>query len=147
MKTIGYRFKSSFLAIFFVFCTLSCVTQKKESMKKNKVHDISTGEGKYIITAPIVFKSFIKKNGEASDKKELYIQRSIQDYYIKFCESKVTREELEKQLSKINGLIKALTLEVEYRNGDWDICDENMMQQSRVGKYIIIHRIIANNQK
>ncbi|MFK7799311.1 MAG: hypothetical protein AB8E82_17810 [Aureispira sp.] len=111
-------------------------------MKKNKVADISTGDHKYILTAPIVSKNFVKKNGAPSSNKEIYIQRSIQDYYIKFCESKIKREVLEDYLANKTGLMKVVTLEVELKNGYWDICDENFMQQSRMGEYMIIHRII-----
>ena len=116
-------------------------------MKKNKVKDSPTNHGTYIIKAPIVFKNFVKKNGQVTDKKEIYIQRSIQDYFVKFCESKINREELENTLAGIHGEIKAVTLEVEFLDGYWDICDENFSQQSRMGKYIVIHRIIADKEK
>lgn len=111
-------------------------------MIKNKTQDISSGNEKYIITAPIVFKNFTKKNAETTDILEMYLQRSTQDYYIKFCESIVTRKQLEERLSQVKGAIKALKLEVEFREGNWDICDENELQQSRVGKYVIIHQIL-----
>lgn len=68
-----------------------------------------------------------------------------QDYFIKFCESKVTAKELEDQLAKVEGFIKMLQLEVEFRKGHWDICDGNMMQQSRVGEYVVIHKIIKDS--
>ena len=75
-------------------------------------------------------------------KKNIYIERSIQNYFIKFCESHITSEDLEEKLSKISSPIKALKLEIEYRKGNWDICDENEDQQSRVGEYVIVHRIL-----
>lgn len=111
---------------------------------KNKTPDESTGDGKYIVAAPIVSKSFVKKNGQPTGHSELYLQRSIQDYYIKFCESSVTRKELENYLDSLDELIKVAQLEVEFRDGYWDICDDNYMQQSRVGEYVVIHRIISN---
>ena len=61
---------------------------------------------------------------------DLYIERSVQDYFIKFCESKVSREELETHLSTKNTEIKVATLEVEFLDGSWDICDGNFEQQS-----------------
>ncbi|MEM7373305.1 MAG: hypothetical protein AAF587_32065 [Bacteroidota bacterium] len=112
-------------------------------MKRNKTPDQKTGDQTYVISAPIVEKRFVKKNGQAIDRKELYIQRSIQDYFIKFCESAVSREELEQELAKIDGLIKTLTVEVEFRDGAWDICDEQDQQQSRMGKYVIVHKIVS----
>lgn len=142
MEDIRHRF-SWLLLILVVFCMPSCtLLHQKENMKKNKMADTSTGDHKFILTAPIVSKSFVKKNGAATNHKEYYIQRSIQDYYIKFCESKIKRKVLEDYLANKSGLIKTVTLEVELKNGHWDICDENFMQQSRMGEYMIIHRII-----
>jgi len=107
--------------------------KQKEQTKPSK---------KQILTAPIVLKSFSNKNGEPNEQKEYYLQASIQDYYIKFCESSISQKDLENHLSSLTGLIKVVTLEIEYRDGFWDICNENMEKQSRSGKYIIIHRII-----
>jgi len=97
---------------------------------------------KFILTAPIVQKEFKNKIGKHTKQKEYYLQASIQDYYIKFCESSISHKDLENHLSSLTGLIKAVTLEIEYRDGFWDICNEKMEQQSRSGKYVIIHRII-----
>ena len=131
-----------FLVTFslLICCVSSCTSSKESTIKKKR--NISSADGKVIISAPIVSKPFIKKNGEPTDRTELYIRRSIQDYFIKFCESEVTREALEDHLSGINGLIKAVSLEVEFREGEWDVCDENLAQQSRIGEYVVIHRIV-----
>lgn len=104
--------------------------------------DTRSGDQKFIITAPLVLKSFVKKNSQPTDLKEWYIQRSIQDYFIKFCESPVNRQELEDYLSKTGNPLNVATLEVEFRKGNWDICDDNELMQSRVGEYVIIHRIV-----
>jgi hypothetical protein len=111
-------------------------------MKKEKTEDTSSGDKKVIVTAPLVLKSFVKKSGERTDLKEWYIQRSIQDYFIKFCESKVTRQELEAYLAEHGGPLKTAKLEVEFREGNWDICDDNELMQSRVGAYVVIYRIV-----
>ena len=95
-----------------------------------------------LITAPIVKKGFVKKNGVVMDYKEYYIQGSVQDYFIKFCESDITSKELKEQLNKIDSEIKTLILEVEFREGNWDICYDTENLESRVGEYIVIHRII-----
>lgn len=120
----------------------SCSSQKKVIMSKNKTKDISSSEGKYIISAPIVIKNFVKKNGELTKHEEFYIRRSIQDYYIKFCESKISREDIENHLATMDKEIKVATLEVEFLDGYWDICDDDFEQQSRMGAYVIIHRIV-----
>ena len=97
-----------------------------------------------LVTAPIVEKAFVKKNGQPTELKEYYIQQSIQDYFIKFCESGITKEDLTNYLSKFDTKIPSATLEIEYREGSWDICNGNQEQQSRIGEYVIIHRIIEN---
>ena len=118
-------------------------THKTNNKTINKTKDVATGKKTYIISAPIVMKSFVTKRGEATGHKEMYIQRSIQDYYIKFCESKINQEDLENHLASIDSEIKMATLEVEFRNGEWDTCEPTTeQQQSRIGEYVIIHRII-----
>ena len=135
-----------FLILIVSLFSISCGIQKEITMTKNKLEDIPTAEEKLIITAPIVLKNFTRKNAEMMEFSEMYIQRSTEDFFIKFCESKISRKELENFLSKIEGEIKAPTLEVEFLEGTWDICDENELMQSRIGKYVIIHRIIEENK-
>ena len=111
-------------------------------MKKRM--DQQTSGGRVIISAPIVKKSFVAKNGKVSDKTELYVQRSIQDYFIKFCESEISREELEAHVAGIDSFINAVKMEVEFRKGDWDVCDNEAVEvQSRTGEYVVIFRIIS----
>ncbi|MEM7186077.1 MAG: hypothetical protein AAF466_05400 [Bacteroidota bacterium] len=112
-------------------------------MEKKKVKDTTTSEGTLLITAPVVSKKIITPEGQVTDETELYIRRSIQDYYIKFCESDVTRDELETHLDGLEGEIKAVTMEVVQLDGDWDICDGVQLQPTRVGPYMIIRRIAA----
>jgi hypothetical protein len=95
-----------------------------------------------IITVPVVRKKFVKKNTKITDYDEYYLQRSIQDYFIKFCESKVTRKEIESALKKVKGPIKTLTLKVEFKEGFWDSCEEGVMVQSRTGEYVVIMEIM-----
>ncbi len=111
-------------------------------MPQNKTPDEKTENNTFIISAPIVAKDFYKKNGAKTDVQEYYIRRSVQDYFIKFCEGKVLRKDLEEALAKIPGEMKSLKMEVEFRDGSWDICDDNVEQQSRIGKYVIIHKIL-----
>ena len=63
---------------------------------------------------------------------------------MKFCESNVDRVELQDYLDHLGDDLKVATLEVEIRNGNWDICDDNLERQSRMGEYMIIHRIIKD---
>ncbi len=122
---------------------MSCSSQKTASTPKNIVEDIPIGDGKYIVSAPVIFKSFVKKNGVATKHKEAYVRHSNQDYYIKFCKSKINRNDLENYLSK-NKNIKLARLEVEFRKGLWDVCDGNFQQQSRKGAYVVVHSIVKD---
>lgn len=110
--------------------------------KQNKTKDFSSGDNTYIINVPISEKTFVNKKGVATDKKEFYIQRSIQDYFIKFCESQVSLEELKAAWEKKEGFMKALRLEVEFKKGEWDNCgDTDTAPESRIGEYVVIHKI------
>lgn len=95
-----------------------------------------------IITAPIVTKNFVNKAGVTTGQVEYYIQQSMQDYFIKFCESNVSIKELNEKLENIEGDIKALQLEVEMRDGHWDICDGSHEIQSRIGEYMVIIKVL-----
>ncbi len=129
------------IVLFIVSLSMTfCTAKKKTPMSKiDKTDAITT-----IVTAPIVSKTFVSKSGKSTSQKDLYLQASIQDYYIKFCESKITRKELENHLAAKDDFFKTATLEIEYRDGLWDSCNEENDQQSRSGKYVIIHRIINN---
>ena len=83
----------AFLLVSF-FVLFACGTN--ETVVRNKTPDKKNEEkGTYIISVPIVEKPMVIK-GEIQEITDLYIERSVQDYFIKFCESKVTREELER---------------------------------------------------
>ncbi len=142
MKTFIYLV----LLLSLSLLNISCSTYK-ETLSKPKTKDIITNAKKQIITAPVIIKNFTKKNGEITSKKDIYIRRSIKDYFIKFCESDITQKQLENHLSKIKEDIKTITLEVEFLKGYWT-CYSNTsiatMPQSRMGDYVIIYRIIKN---
>ena len=93
------------------------------------------------ITSPIIEKPFIKKNGVSTDQMEYYIRRSMQDYFIKFCESPINRAELDTYLESVNDPIKTATMDIEIRQGEWDNCGQPIGPQSRVGTYIVILKI------
>jgi hypothetical protein len=112
---------------------------------KNKT-SVPASDSIQVIRGLIVEKSFVNKAGKISDFKEMYFRLSVQDYYIKFCESKITKTDLQAHLDSLpdTGLMneKAATLEIEIKNGEWDRCDEEYPVQSRVGDYIVIYRIV-----
>lgn len=137
--TLYHYSKLNFVLLLLVGMSLSCSIRKE---KEQSVYDTPNPLAYTTITAPIVKKNFVNKAGRTTDHVEYYIQRSIQDYYIKFCESNVSIKELNEKLESIEGDIKALQLEVEFRNGEWDICDENHEAQSRIGEYAVILKIL-----
>ena len=85
----------------------------------------------------VIEKEFYKKNGKPTGKKELYLRCSVQDYFIKICESNYTEKEL------TNYINKGITAEIEIIEGEWDICNPNDHEiQSRIGKYAVIKKIL-----
>lgn len=130
-------------AVLLLFAACKRIAATESTMKKHpKRADQKSAENRVIITAEIVEKSFVNKAGKVSDKKEFYIRRSIQDYFIKFCESEVSAEELRTAWEKETGFIKTLRMEVEFRKGNWDDCGEEAEEvQSRMGEYAVLHKL------
>ncbi len=90
----------------------------------------------------VVEKPFVNKIGEPSEVKELYLRCSVADYYIKFCESTVSRKDLEPYLNK------GIQVKMEIREGSWDICPEDSeFAQSRIGQYVVIKEIRKKEKK
>ena len=84
----------------------------------------------------VIEKPFVQKNGKVSKYKEIYFRCSVQDYFIKFCESEVTKKQMKKYINK------GISVVMEIREGSWDICEDSPQEmQSRIGKYVVIHSI------
>lgn len=136
---------TKYITLLFLVIFFSCNSSKETTETNtpiNKTADVKTTGNRVIISAPIVPKTFVKKNGEETDIMEYYVSRSIQDYFIKFCESEVTLQDLEKVMYHEDESLNTLKLEVEFKNGEWDSCDELNRVQSRTGEYVVIYRII-----
>ncbi len=102
-------------------------------------------DSRFIISGQLVEKEFIKKNGEPTGSMELYLRASVQDYFIKFCESDVSREELEQFIVESETDIPPpITLEIEIiYDSHWYICEDDQHEiQSIVGDYVILKKII-----
>ena len=138
MKTYIYLFAACLLLFS---CKKTAITESTMG-KYQKRADQKSGENRVVITAEIVEKTFVNKAGKVTDKKEFYIRRSIQDYFIKFCESEVSSEDLRTAWEKETGFIKTLRMEVEFRKGNWDDCGEEEVElQSRVGEYAVLYTV------
>lgn len=136
--------KVLFVLLLIVPFLFSCSTSHDAQIPVHEMKpDLSASDSTFIISAPLVEKKFVMKNGKEMDFTEWYIRRSVQDYFIKFCESSITRKDLENALNaRLESMQKILKLEIQYKEGSWDICDDNLMQQSRIGRYVIIHKIV-----
>lgn len=86
--------------------------------------------------AELIEVNFSNKIGEASELKELYLRCSVQDYFIKFCESGVTRAQLEPFVNK------GIKVKMTVVDGNWDICPGDFQDmQSRTGRYAVIESL------
>ncbi|NOQ75526.1 MAG: hypothetical protein GQ574_26185 [Crocinitomix sp.] len=116
--------------LLFLFTLMACEVSKDSS---NSMQKKAQDPGNFIISGHIVEKDFVKKNGQSSGLTELYFRASVQDYFIKFCESKITKKDLEPFIDKI------VTVHAEIRDGNWDICEDDPQEmQSRIGAYLVV---------
>lgn len=129
MNKVGfYSYVQNFLLL------ISTVIFISNAYAIEKTADQQTEENRFIVSGTVT------KKGD-----RYYLSRSVQDYYINFCESNISLKQFTSYLEKLTGFIKSVTLEVEYR----PINRENQCQNEAddfnlSGKYIIIHKIITN---
>ena len=117
------------LCFFFL---LSCSSSKTTSIPDVKEKSVAS-----FYSCELIEKEFVNKIGKSGGFKELFLRCSVQDYFIKICESKVTTEQLKKYLNS------GIKVEMQIKNGNWDICEYTLEpQQSRIGEYAIITKII-----
>lgn len=127
--------KQLILIITLIFAFAGCKTPSKTVAQEPKGLKMSNATPN-IYSCELIEKEFYNKSGKATGIRELYLRCSVQDYFIKICESNVTRKELEPYLDK------GITVEVEIKEGLWDHCSDNVAEvQSRMGSYIIIKSI------
>lgn len=87
--------------------------------------------------ATIVKEQFINKGGKATNQVVYYHKDGKEQYFIKFCESNLTRKSVDKFIDEKFHVAYKLT------EGLWDICeDDPAYAQSRTGKYVVIRKII-----
>ena len=84
----------------------------------------------------LIEKEFVNKKMKASGYKEYYLRCSVQDYFIKFCESSVTKKTLEPLLNQ------GIGVDMEIFQGEWDSCpSDSFPVQSRTGYYAVIKNV------
>jgi hypothetical protein len=120
--------------LFLSLVIAACGTTKQSNMNKTPNQDTNT------LTGQIVKEEFSDKGGRSSGVYEYYLRCSVQDYFIKFCESTVTKKEID--ALKL-GEFDTIKVEAKIIDGNWDICpnDPDLMQ-SRVGEYVVIYKIV-----
>jgi|GEM_PF-5282808 len=90
-------------------------------------------------TGHLIEKPFIDKAGRPAGGADLYLRLSMGDYFIKFSESSVTREDLAIHVGSV------VSLAGEIRDGDWDIGPGDPPEmQSRIGPYFVVSRIVGD---
>ena len=92
------------------------------------------------LTGHIVQKEFINKAEKPSGFYEYYLRCSIQDYFIKFCESGITKKDIDAlNLGEFDGI----TVDAEIKDGSWDICPNDPQEmQSRIWQYVVVYKIL-----
>lgn len=121
------------LPFILLVSLFSCSSQKETTLQNKELPKEMGLTESQTTSCQLVEKEFINKGGKVTEYKELYLRCSIQDYFIKLCESKVTRKELEPYINS------GITVKMEIKQGMWDHCDPNpAYAQSRTGTYVSI---------
>jgi hypothetical protein len=124
-----------FILVGLLIVISACGVSENSTMEKHNKEPLS--DSKNILGGILVEHPFSSKNGETSEIMELYLRCSVQDYFIKFCESSVTSDQLKPFLNK------SVALEIEMKDGEWDNClTEDVHVQSRIGKYLAVKGIV-----
>ena len=106
--------------------------------QQKKLQEQPTDSDREVLTCQLIQKPFINKGGRDMGYKEYFLRCSIQDYFIKWCESDLKPEDVEAYLDS------GISVEVEIHQGNWDICPEDGHGevQSRGGRYVTLHKIV-----
>ena len=120
------------ILLLFIACTGPEKVVEQQTTAPKSMMDLEPN----VYNCQLIEKTFVNKGGKVTEYTELYLRCSVQDYFIKFCESNVTREDLKPYLNQ------GISVEVEIKDGMWDHCSEDpAYAQSRTGTYIVIKKI------
>lgn len=137
----------AFLSLFLFtmasgFLLTNCTSLKTNPMVHNKTPDKKNKNGYLEFSCEVISKPFVNKRGQKTNRVDYYLRRSIQDYFIKFCESSISQSDLESHLKlQENKSIKMIRVEADFNEGSWDDCGQGDEVESRMGEYAIIKRI------
>ena len=123
--------KLTLLLFILPLILMSCSSSKEPIGNPMSLTDLGT------TSCLLIEKDFTNKGGKVTEYKELYLRCSVQDYFIKICESNVSLEDLKPYIGK------GITVDMEVKMGMWDHCNENpAYDQSRTGPYAVIKSIV-----
>jgi hypothetical protein len=123
------------LAVFFLLLAACHPKPSSQDIAMNSTDSLTLRMQGSLFQTP-----FMNKVGRTDDaQQEPYLLFQGEEYFIKFCEGKVTREEVRKLMGK------PIEWQGSLHNGSWDICpgDPDYMQ-SRMGKYVAIESITTS---
>lgn len=143
--------KNWLIVLISISLTVSCTSYKAGTeTKQNLMKKEKSNNDKFIVSGPIISKEHVLKNSQGSGEYEYYFRMSMGDFFIKFCESSISKEKFENYLNtaKLSDIMgdKVVILEIELiSNGMLDNCDQKNLDiqlQSRMGDYVIIKKIV-----
>ena len=121
-------------------CSVSYKNSNNDAVSKDK-ELLSSKNSLRTYSGQVVSKISETKGSKNPNEGDLYFRLSTGDYFIKFCESDVTFDQIEPFIQK-EFEIKSVSLEIEFKEGEWDNCKEPGYVQSRTGPYVIIKKIL-----
>lgn len=123
--------KHVILPTLFLFSIVVCKAQSITNTTTSMSEDTLTWK------ATVVKVPFINKRGkEVEGMADLFLQKDEKKYFIKFMGGKVLRKAVEPYLHK------EITVQLSLRKGNWDTEEGNNYQQSRVGEYVVLYKIL-----
>lgn len=115
----------------YVFIFLGCIFSLEASSKMSNMNSSDTTELEGVI---LKMTEVNPPGSKIKSNTDFYIQASLKSYFIKLCESSVSKD----QLAELVGMQVKAKLNV--RDGFWDMCGDAIVQ-SRTGPYAALHSI------
>ena len=134
---------SSYLFTPLLTCVIACHSTKNQHRMDTPKSEIYNKKTDGILRCEIILKAYENKNGKIiREVQEYYLRCSADDYFIKFCECKVSKDDI---IAHFNSqkLINPIAVKAKILSGEWDSCDTTERVQSRTGKYVQILEIVS----
>ena len=120
-------------------CSVSYKNSNNDALSKKEL--LSSKNSLRTYSGQVVSKTTETKGSKNPNQGDLYFRLSTGDYFIKFCESDIPFDQIEPFIQK-EFEIKIVSLDIEFKEGEWDNCKEPGYVQSRIGPYVIIKKIL-----